>query len=60
MTVKLADVERAFSEYLAEMRRCRMAGNVWALLHLVVLMPDFCGAMEAPDGLAAEGRYKNW
>ena len=55
-----ADLERAFELYLSEMERCENAGAYWALLHLVVLMPDICAALQHPMGRAAKSAYESW
>ena len=55
-----ADLESAFRVYLDEMERCERSGCYWALLHLVVVIPDICGALEAPNGEATKAAYVDW
>lgn len=50
-------LERSFALYFEEMDRCRpLAG--WALLHLVVCMPDICTALALGASTAVE--YEDW
>ncbi len=56
----IADFESAFRVYLDEMERCERSGCYWALLHLVVVIPDICGALEAPTGEATKAGYVDW
>src|SRR6185312_13789342 len=55
-----ADFEAAFRVYLDEMERCDKAGCYWALLHLVVVIPDICGALETPGGEATKAACVDW
>ncbi len=54
------EMEDAFKTYFEEMDRCVTAKCYWALLHMVVVMPDICAALESDDGEADDGRYRNW
>lgn len=54
------ELERSFSVYFEEIKRCARAKCFWALLHLLVILPDICAALEADDGKADDGRYRNW
>jgi hypothetical protein len=56
----IADLESAFRVYLDEMDRCERSGCYWALLHLVVVIPDICGALEAANGEATKAAYVDW
>jgi hypothetical protein len=55
-----ADFEAAFRVYLDEMESCEKAGCYWALLHLVVVIPDICGALETPGGESTKAAYVDW
>jgi hypothetical protein len=50
----------AFSPYLQDMECCRAARAHWCLLHVVLCLPDICGALESPSGEAAKTRYIEW
>jgi hypothetical protein len=54
------ELEIGFRVYFDEMQRCRLNKCYWALLHLLVIMPDICGALESADGLANGDLYKDW
>jgi hypothetical protein len=59
--VTKGDLQNAFGEYLRQMERLHAApGLYWALLHIVVLIPDICGSLEASDGEASGDAYKSW
>jgi hypothetical protein len=55
-----AELEQAFSVYLIEMDRCEKANCFWALLHLAVIMPDVCGALEFGSATGIGKRYTDW
>lgn len=56
-----ADLERAFKTYFDEIDRCISSKCYWALLHLVVVLPDICAALESPTGDAGSGGpYRAW
>lgn len=55
-----ADLESAFKVHFDEMDKCEEHKCYWALLHLVVILPDICGALESSDGIAKSKRYKKW
>jgi hypothetical protein len=44
----LADLEQAFKVHFDEMEKCEDKKCYWALLHLVVILPDICGALDLP------------
>jgi len=48
----------AFQMYFDEMQRCRDLNLGWALLHLVVCMPDICAALA--HGETSGARYEHW
>lgn len=57
------ELEQAFKTYFDEMKKCADAGCYWALLHVVVVMPDICAALEHEKGdtTGETGeRYKDW
>jgi hypothetical protein len=53
------DFERAFSLYFKEMDRCTTMGYYWALLHVLLALPDVCAALESPEAKVGD-RYKGW
>ena len=53
-------LEKAFKAYFETMELCVKGRAYWALLHVLVVIPDICAAMEHADGEAKEGRYRNW
>jgi len=56
-----ADLERAFKTYFDEIGRCTASKCYWALLHLVVVLPDICAALESPTGDSGSGGpYRAW
>jgi hypothetical protein len=55
MPLTVADLEAAFKTYVDEMDRCVAATCYWALLHVVVALPDVCAALESADGEAGNG-----
>lgn len=60
MSLTTADFEAAFRVHLDEMERCEKSACYWALLHLVVVIPDICGALEAPCGEATKAGDVDW
>lgn len=53
-------LEQTFKVYFDEMQRCVKGKCYWALLHLVLVLPDVCAAMESVNGESDDGRYRNW
>ena len=53
------DLERAFSLYFEEMQKCAAVGLYFALLHIIVALPDVCAALEEPDARPSD-RYESW
>lgn len=51
---------RAFSVYFDEMERCKQSKCYWALLHLVIVLPDVCAALEADNGETKRDLFKDW
>lgn len=54
------NLENAFKVYFDEIDRCVNGKCYWALLHLVIVLPDICGALESENGEATSKRYKTW
>jgi hypothetical protein len=59
MPLPADDLEQAFRLYFTEMERSATAGHYFALLHVIVALPDLCAALENPDAPVAE-RYESW
>jgi hypothetical protein len=54
-----ADFEKAFELYFEEMEACARSGCYWALLHMVVTLPDVCAALEHPEQPSSV-RFVTW
>jgi hypothetical protein len=54
------DLSRAFAVYFIEMDRCEKSGAYWALLHIALVMPDICAALEYGPGAKVGERYTSW
>jgi hypothetical protein len=57
------ELEQAFKTCLDEMDKCERAECYWALLHMVVVLPDICAALEHDKGDTSGeiGRcYESW
>ena len=54
------ELAQAFSVYYAEMDRCEQAGAYWALLHLVLVLPDICASLESGNDAKVGERYAKW
>ena len=54
------DLEKAFATYFEEIERCEKGKCYWALLHLLVVLPDICAALESENGKADDARYRGW
>ena len=54
------ELESAFKLHFDEMEKCEQHKCYWALLHLVVILPDICGALESSNGEAKPKWYKKW
>jgi hypothetical protein len=50
----------AFAVYYVEMDRCEQAGAYWALLHLALVIPDICAALESGNETKVGERYTKW
>jgi hypothetical protein len=53
-------LEDSFRGYFETMDQCVTGRAYWALLHVLVVIPDVCAAMERKDGDADDGAYRNW
>ena len=53
------DLRQRFELYFDEMERCKQSSTYWALLHLLVALPDICAALENPTERAGT-RYIRW
>jgi hypothetical protein len=61
MPLTTADLESAFKTYFDEIDRCISRKCYWALLHVVVVLPDVCAALESDRGEAGSGGpYMAW
>ena len=59
--MSVAEIEQAFQTYFDEMERCARAKCYWALLHIVVVLPDICAALQSANGDAGNGGpYQGW
>jgi len=54
------ELSSAFKHYFDEVDRCRQGKCYWALLHLLIVLPDICGALESDNGEANRDKYKRW
>jgi hypothetical protein len=52
------ELETAFSMYFAEMDACEKQNTWWALLHILVALPDICAALDGRSQGAQ--RYVDW
>jgi hypothetical protein len=55
-----SSLEKIFRVYFDEIERCIDGKCYWAVLHVILVLPDVCGAMETDDGEATPQKYKNW
>lgn len=53
-------LQEAFKIYLDEIKSCLNHKCYFAMLHLIVVLPDICGALESVDGKAKMECYKDW
>src|SRR5436190_15604438 len=54
------ELTSAFAVYYSEMDRCEKAGAYWALLHLTLVLPDICAALESDPKAKVGTRYIDW
>lgn len=53
-------LEQTFRVYFEEIDRCIQGKCYWALLHVLLVLPDICAAMETDNGETNRSTYKNW
>jgi hypothetical protein len=53
-------LEQAFRGYFDEIDACRRAGCYWALLHMIIVLPDICAALQSPTGKTSGPLYQTW
>lgn len=53
-------LESDFAVYFDEMERCEQQGCYWALLHLLLAMPDVCAGLETGSLSSVGQRYVSW
>lgn len=56
----MRDLSQAFTTYFEEIERCIAAKCYWSLIHLLVVLPAVCAALETPSGEAGQNEYRNW
>jgi hypothetical protein len=49
-----------FALYVEEMERCEAMKCYWALLHILLSIPDVCASLEASQGSEVGDRYVAW
>jgi hypothetical protein len=54
------ELHAAFKTYFEEMESCVKGESYWALLHMSIVLPDICGALESDNGQGHPDKYKNW
>jgi len=52
------DLAKAFHVYLDEIATCEMNASYWAMLHVLVALPDICAGLEGKQRGGA--RYVSW
>lgn len=52
--------EDTFKVYFDEIERCVQGKCYWALLHVVLVLPDVCAAMETDSGTTEGKLYRQW
>jgi hypothetical protein len=60
LTMTVDDLKAVFAVYYTEMDRCEQFGAYWALLHLALVLPDVCAALESGNEAKVGGRYVHW
>jgi hypothetical protein len=55
-----AEMGQAFATYFKEMEDCAAHGCFWALLHVVMVMPDVCSALESETNESSGKRHVQW
>lgn len=54
------ELTNAFAVYYSETDRCEKAGAYWALLHLALVLPDICAALESDPKAKVGTHYIDW
>src|SRR5262245_45193585 len=54
------ELESSFKVHFNEMDNCEKNKCYWALLHLVVILPDICAALETNNGETDGDKYQKW
>ena len=59
------ELKEDFHVYLSEIENCQKEGCNWALLHILLALPDVCASLERdpnapPDNKSGGDRYINW
>lgn len=49
-----------FNTYWSDMEKCEKTKAYWALLHVILCLPDICAALQSSDGITTGQRYKGW
>ena len=60
MILTAKDIENAFRAYFETMAQCVKGRAYWGLLHVLVVLPDVCAAMERENGNTNREAYKDW
>lgn len=53
-------LRRSFEVYLDMLDNCARERLYWLGLHILVIIPDICGALESNSGRASSTAYKDW
>lgn len=53
-------LRKSFEVYLDMLDECARKRLYWVALHILVIIPDICGALESNDGGARPIAYKDW
>jgi hypothetical protein len=56
----MSEFEDGFAVHFDEISRCRRNECYWALLHVLVMLPDVCAALESENGQAHPDKYQPW
>jgi hypothetical protein len=54
-----SQLTEAFGVYFTEIERCEQQRCYWALLHVLLVIPDICGSLEDPKESSGD-RYIRW
>ena len=53
-------LESTFAAYLRELRRVRDNRAYWSALHLLLTVPEICGALQSVEGRSSHAAYRAW